>query len=139
MKGTAALVCGVLALAGVCAGAPRPTPTPTQEKEGTIAGIPVARSQGGWLGVEVQSRTFKLTFYDEKKKPVAADATSAILRWWVHYQPNEERIQLLPTDDPSVLASPYVIKGPLSFKLYITLLNEGKPDAAESYVVDFQG
>ena len=139
MKGTAALVCGVLALAGVCAGAPRPTPTPTQEKEGTIAGIPVARSQGGWLGVEVQNRAFKLTFYDEKKKPVAADATSAVFRWPVHYQPNDERILLQPTDDPSVLASPYVVKGPLAFKLHITLLFEGKPDAAESYVVDFQG
>ena len=98
----------------------------------------MARAQGGWLGVEVANRTFKITFYNEKKKPVAADATSAILRWPVHYQPNDERIELLPTDDPSVLASPYVVKGPLSFKLHITLLWTSKPDYAESYVVDFQ-
>ena len=69
--------------------------------------------QGGWLGVEVADRTFRITFYNEKKKPVAADATSAILRWPVHYQPNDERTELLPTDDPAVLASPYAVKGPL--------------------------
>jgi len=128
-----------LLLAAVGGAAPRPTPTPTEESEGTVAGVPVARAQGGWLGVEVQDRTFRITFYNEKKKPVPADATSAILRWPVHYQPNDERIQLSPTDDPSVLASPYVVKGPLSFKLHITLLTESKPEAAESYVIDFQG
>jgi len=139
MKRTAALACTGLLLAAVCGAAPRPTPVPTEEKEGTIAGIAVSRPQGGWLGVEIQDRTFRITFYNEKRKPVAADATSAILRWPVHYQPNDERIQLLPADDPSVLASPYVVKGPLAFKLHITLLNEGKPDAAESYVIDFHG
>ena len=40
---------------------------------------------------------------------------------------------------PSVLASPYVIKGTLTFKLHITLLTDGKPDAVESYFIDFQG
>lgn len=138
MKRTALLASFGLLLAAACAAAPRPTPTPTEEAEGAIAGIPVARAQGGWLGVEVVDRTFKITFYSEKKKAVPADATSAILWWPVHYQPNAERIQLLPTDDPSVLASPYVVKGPLSFKLHITLLVDSKPDYAESYVVDFQ-
>lgn len=102
-------------------------------------GTPVARSQGGWLGVEVRDHAFRITFYNEKKKPVAADATSAILRWPVKYQPNDERTELLPTDDPAVLASSYAVKGPLTFKLHITLLTESKPDAVESYFIDFSG
>jgi len=138
MKRIALLAFAGLVLAAVCGAAPRPTPTPTEE-EGRISGVPVQRTQGGWLGVEVTDRTFKITFYNDKKKPVPADVSSAILRWPVHYQPNDERIQLLPTDDPSVLASPYAVKGPLSFKLRITLLTESKPDSAETYVIDFRG
>ncbi|HMD61846.1 MAG TPA: hypothetical protein VKG78_10455 [Opitutaceae bacterium] len=140
MKRVALLAVSGLLMAAACSAASRPTPTPAEEAEGTISGTPVARSQGGgWLGVDVRDRTFKITFYNEKKKPVPADVTSAILRWPVHYQPNDERIELLPTDDPSVLASPYIVKGPLSFKLRITLLTAGKPDAAEAYVIDFHG
>jgi hypothetical protein len=49
-----------------------------------------------------------------------------------------ERTELLPTDDPSVLASAYPSRA-LAFKLHITLLVEGKPDTPpESYVIDFQ-
>jgi hypothetical protein len=138
MNRIALLAFAGLALTAVCGAATRPTPTPTEE-EGTISGIPVQRTQGGWFGVEVTDRAFKMTFYNDKKKPVPADVSSAILRWPVHYQPNDERIQILPTDDPSVLASSYAVKGPLSFKLRITLLTESKPDAAETYVIDFHG
>jgi hypothetical protein len=139
MKRIALLAFAGAALTAVCGAAPRPTPTPTQEQEGTISGVPVPRPQGGWLGVEVKDRTFRVTFYNEKKNPVPADVSSAILRWPVHYQPNDERVQLLPTDDPAVLASEYAVKGPLTFKLRITLLTEGKPDSVESYVIDFNG
>ncbi|HXQ81063.1 MAG TPA: hypothetical protein VN775_07115 [Opitutaceae bacterium] len=140
MNRIALLALAGLALTAPGKAAPRPTPAPTPtEEEGTVSGTPVARSQGGWLGVEVTDRTFKITFYNEKKKPVPADVSSAVLRWPVHYQPNDERTQLLPTDDPAVLASPYAVKGPLAFKLRITLLTEGKPDAVETYVIDFRG
>jgi hypothetical protein len=138
MKRTALLAFSCLVAACACAAASRPTPTPTDEKEGTVAGMAIQRPQGGWLGVEIKDRTFRITFYNDKKKPVPADVTSAVLRWPVHYQPNDERTELLPSADPSVLASAYAVKGPLSFRLHITLLNEGKPDAVESYTIDFQ-
>jgi hypothetical protein len=137
MKRPALLAFAGLSLAAICCAATPPTPTP--EAEGTVVGNPVQRTHGGWLGVQIKDRTFRIAFYDEKKNPVPADVSSAILRWTVQYQPNDERIQLLPTDDPSVLASPYVIKGTLTFKLHITLLTDGKPDAVESYFIDFQG
>jgi hypothetical protein len=129
-----------LASAGAGLARPTPTPTPTEEPEGTISGIAIARTAGGWLGLELREHTFRLTFYDAKKMPVAADVTSAVLRWPVRYQPNDERTLLLPTDEPSVLASAFWVKGPLAFKLHITLLVEGKTDTPpESYVIDFHG
>jgi hypothetical protein len=139
MNRTLLLAVAGLALGAACAAGARPTPTPTEEKEGTIAGTPVQRPQGGWLGVAVVDRTFRMTFYDDKKNPVPADAASAVLRWPVRYQPNDERTELLPTDDTSVLASAYAVKSPLIFKLHITLLFAGKPDAAEVYTIDFRG
>lgn len=139
MKRFAPLVLAGLFLAAAGIGSARPTPTPTEEPEGTVSGTAVARSQGGWLGVEIKDRTFRVTFYNAKKKPVPADVTSIILWWPVHYQPNAERTELLPSGDPSVLASSYAVKGPLVFKLHIALLVEGKTDAPESYVIDFHG
>jgi hypothetical protein len=140
MKRLAPIALAGLFVAVTGVGFARPTPTPTEEPAGTISGIAIARPQGGWLGVELRGHTFRLTFYDARKKPVAADATSAVLRWPVRYQPNDERTQLVPTDDPAVLASAYWVKGPLVFKLHLALLVEGKTDAPpESYVIDFHG
>ena len=110
---------------------------PDSEKEGTVAGLAVARAQGGWLGVEIKGGSFQITFYDAKKKPVAADASSAVLRWPVHYQPNPERTELTSSGDSSVLASSYSVKPPHTFVLHITLLFAGKPDASESYTVNY--
>jgi hypothetical protein len=116
--------------------APAPDTPPDADKVGTISGIPVKRPQGGWLGVELKDSCFVLTFYDEKKKPVAADRSSAVFRWPVHYQPNSERTELVPTGDPAVFASQYAVKAPYTFKLFITLLTDGSTDV-ETYTIDF--
>jgi hypothetical protein len=79
-----------------------------------------------------------LTFYNAKKKPTPADKTSAVLRWPVHYQPNDERTELTPTGDPAVFASQYSIKPPHTFILHITLLSDSKDDV-ETYDIDFSG
>jgi hypothetical protein len=135
MKRVVFLVFAGLLLSAACAhAAPNP---PADEKEGTIAGTPIKRSQSGWLGVELKGGTFRLTFYNDKKKPVAADRTSAVFRWPVHYQPNDERTELVGTDDEAVLASPYPIKPPYSFKLHIALLGGDQKDGVESYTINF--
>ena len=42
-----------------------------EEKEPVIAGITMERkSTEGFLGIEITSNNFKLTFYDKDKKPV---------------------------------------------------------------------
>jgi hypothetical protein len=131
------LLAGLFFSAGRLGGAP--APTPDDDKMGTIAGTAIQRSVGdGWLGLELKDSTFVLTFYNAKKKPVAADKSGAAMRWPVHYQPNDERTELLPTGDPAVLASDYTVRPPYSFKLHITLLG-GDPNAVESYVIDFGG
>jgi hypothetical protein len=116
-----------------------PAPAPSaddSEKEGTISGIAIERAQGGWVGVEIKGGCFRLTFYDAKKKPTPADRTSAVLWWPVHYQPNNERTELLPSDDPSVLTSSYPVKPPHTFKLHISLMADSLKDP-EGYVIDF--
>lgn len=113
------------------------TPTPNKADEmGTIAGIPIQRGKN-WIGIELKDNTFRLTFYNEKKKPVPADASSAVFWWPVHYQPNPERTELTPTDNPAVFASSYSVRAPHTFPLHVILLFQGKPDSTETYVVDF--
>jgi hypothetical protein len=138
-----------LVLPAFHAAADSPTPTPTEEKEGTISGTAIARPNGTWLGIEIKDQNFWMTFYNAKKKPVAADAAAAVLWWPVKYQPNAERTELTPTSNPAVLASSYVVKPPLSFLLHITLLTDANAGAApssgeppptpESYVINFGG
>jgi hypothetical protein len=122
----------LLSSAGVYAA---PAATPDDEKEGTISGLPIQRSQGGWLGIEIKDNSFVLTFYNAKKKPTPADKTGAALRWAVHYQPNDERTELTPTGDPAVFSSQYAVKPPHTFILHIALLSDSKD--VETYVVNF--
>jgi hypothetical protein len=126
----------LLAFAGMFLSLVASAATPADEKEGTIPGVTVARSAGGFLGVELKNSTFQITFYDAKKHPVPADRTSAILRWAVHYQPNDERTELVPTGDPAVLGNAYVVKPPYNIHLHVTLLG-GASDEPETYLVDF--
>jgi hypothetical protein len=131
------------------AAADSPTPTPTEEKEGKISGTAIRRANGLWLGIELKDQNFLLTFYNEKKKPVPADASAAVLWWPVQYQPNPERTELTSSSNPAVLASAFVVKPPFSFLLHITLLTDANSGAAppggeapptpEGYVINFSG
>jgi hypothetical protein len=62
---------------------------------GTIEATTVARGPG-FIGVQIVNRVCKLTAYNAKKKPVAADFTRVVLRWNVPSQKLPERTQLLP-------------------------------------------
>lgn len=147
MKRIALIAFAGLMLSAVGARANSPTPAPTEEPEGKISGFPIQRANGGWLGLEIKDQNFVLTFYNAKKKPVAVDASAAVLWWTVQYQSNPERTELTPSSNPSVLASAYTIRPPYSFKLHISLLTDAGAPAAggpapappESYVIDFSG
>jgi hypothetical protein len=112
--------------------------TAKDDEIGTITGTPIQRGDG-WLGLEIKDNTFRLTFYNAKKKPVPADASSAVIRWSVKYQPNPERAELSPSGDPAVFTSTYTVKSPHTFILHLVLLFDGKPDASEAFTVNYSG
>ena len=127
-----------LCVIGACLPA-KAAPAETTQSEGVIPGTTIARPNGHFLGLEVVTGNFKLSFYNEHKKPEAGDLSSAVLRWPVHYQPNDERTLLTPTGDGLALTSGKAVKAPLSFKLFMSMFAPGKTDPVESYVIDFRG
>lgn len=111
-----------------------------KEEEPKIEGVVIARGKG-YLGLQVAESVFKLSFYDEKKKPVAADVDKAALRWDPRNKIGEERVLLTPSEDGKALTAPKAIKPPYNFKVFMTLIKEGpdgQPPANENFVVDFR-
>lgn len=108
---------------------------------GVIAGTTLNRPNGHFLGLTLQDGKFKLTFYDKKKKPEKVDVTRATARWPNLHGPGDHRTVLNPGGDGSSLVGAQFVRGPHSFKLFITLL-QGEGDEAkgvENYTVDFRG
>ena len=108
------------------------------DEMGKIEGMELARGTG-FLGVQIVNGVFKLTAYDAKKKPVAADFTRVVLRWSVPYQKNVERTQLTAGSGVGVFTSEKIVKPPYAFKLFITLLKGDADDApGEAFTLDFR-
>lgn len=105
-----------------------------EDEIGKIDGLEIARG-GGFLGLQIVNGTFKLSFYDAKKKPVAPDVARAALRWNVNYQKQPERVVLVPGD--KALVSDKTIRPPYNFKLYLALFKGEGDDGAENLTVDF--
>lgn len=102
-----------------------------------IEGMEIARSAGGFLGLQVVGGNFKLAFYDKDKKPVAPNVGRAVLRWTPNYKPGNE-VYVLGAGDGKSLTAEKTVRPPYSFKLFMSLFVEGKEDPVESYVVDFR-
>lgn len=110
-----------------------------KNEEGKIDGLVIPRGKG-FMGLQVVNSVFKLSFYDEKKKPVAPDVDRAALRWDPRYKVGEERTVLLPAADGKSLSSEKNIRPPYNFKLFMTLIKEtdGQPPVNETFTVDFR-
>ena len=113
---------------------------PKKEEPPKIEGMEVSRGQKGFLGVAVVNGTFKISFYDVKRKPIAADVARAVLRWDPKYKVGEERVVLTPGTDGKSLTSPRNIRPPYNFKLIMTFFkDESAGDATgETIVIDFR-
>lgn len=106
---------------------------------GTIAGMEIPRGTG-FLGLQIVNGGFKLTSYDGKKKPAAADFSRVVMRWNVQYQKNPERALLVPSTGVGVFSSEKIVKPPHAFRLTIILLKGESDDApGETFSVDFRG
>jgi hypothetical protein len=111
-----------------------------EEPPPKIEGVQIPRPDGRILAIRVVDGVFRLSFYDAKKKPMAPDIAKAALRWNNKNKLGDERTLLTPGGDDHSLTSSKIIRPPLSFKLYISLLTDsgsGEDVAAESYVIDF--
>ena len=111
-----------------------------EEPPAKIEGMEIARGgEKGFLGLQVVSGMFKLSFFDAKKKPVNPDVLRAALRWDPKNKIGSERVIL--NQEGKALAAGKFIQPPYAFKLFITLFKEspdgGEPIASENYVVDF--
>ena len=114
---------------------------PEKKEEPKIKGVVVSRGEKGFMGVEIVGSSFKITFYDAKKKPIAPDVARAALRWDAKYKVGQERVILNPDADGKSLSNPRTIRPPYHFKLFITLVKEEteKEDpAGETHVIDFR-
>jgi hypothetical protein len=120
-----------------------PVPAAKAEEPPKIEGMEVPRAGGGFLGVAIVGGTFKISFYDAKRKAAPADVARALLRWDPKYKQGSERVVLTPSADGKSLTSAKTIRPPYAFKLFITLLKDtaGAEEAAagEVLVIDFRG
>ena len=54
-----------------------------KQEELKIPGLTIVREKGGFLGLVLENNNFKLSFYNGKKEPVAADVSRATARWHI--------------------------------------------------------
>ncbi len=143
-----AVLCSLVLTVGAWAqgpavpGSAKKADAPKTEAPPQIEGIVVPRGALGFMGVEIVNSTFKISFYDAKKKPTKADVTRALLRWDPKYKAGSERLLLSVSEDGKSLTSPRNIRPPYLFKLFITLMKdgaEGEDGAGETHVIDFRG
>ena len=120
--------------------APAPAPAVPAAPLPKIEGVEVPRNGGGYLGVTIVDGTFRISFYDARKRPVPADVSRALLRWDPKYKQGQERVILNASADGRTLGSARAIRPPYLFRLFITLLKDagGSDEAGEGYVIDFK-
>ncbi|MBC8010030.1 MAG: hypothetical protein H7067_08030 [Burkholderiales bacterium] len=124
MRSSLPLLAAVLAFAPLVLRAADAAPAVAAEEIAKIEGIEIARSGGGFLGIKTEGVVLKVTFYDEKKKPVAADAVRIAARW----QDSRQRRTVLLPATPETLVSPSVISRPFNYIIYLVLIG---PDEKE--------
>jgi hypothetical protein len=110
-------------------------PEKDAEPEPQINGIAVPREKGGFIGISVENSNFKVRFYDDKKKPIAADVARASLRWTSTKRKGDEYMVLTPSEDGKSLTSDRVVPAPYSFRLFLRLLQADESLTPEVYTV----
>lgn len=118
------------------------------EEEPVLEGVVVERTNGGYLTLTTTGTALVVRFFDEKKKPVAADATRGFVRFQF---PNRkpERRPLILSEDGLSLSHGEPVRQPHIFKAFVTLVHgaassdggdsDGESGAeAEKYVVDYR-
>lgn len=101
------------------AGDPVPAaPAAGEEKEATIPGVTLNRPDGRFLGVETEGLKMKITFYDAKKKPEAADVVRISARW----TDTQPRFTVLLPESAETLVSPGMVRRPYNYLVFLALV-----------------
>jgi hypothetical protein len=111
---------------------------PVEKEEPKIPGIVLQRPNGNQLGLTLANGTFKLSFYDKKRKAILADVTRARATWNPVYKAIPEQTILNLLDGGKAIGGGKPVRAPYAFKLRLTLLaGEGESEqSVESYTVD---
>jgi hypothetical protein len=109
------------------------------DEMGVIKGTEIKRADGTYLGLEIVSGNWVLSFYDKKKKPVGMDVTRATARWPNVRGPGDNRTVL--NGSGTKLVGSRTVLPPYIFNVYITLLKGEGDDAqaVETVVVQYRG
>jgi hypothetical protein len=137
MKTRISLLFSLLVL-GIFAALPAGAADTAKEDEmGKIPGITLTRPSGTFLGLEIASGNFKLSFYDDKKKPVPVDDVVArgTARWDNKQKVGSDFTVMNKTDDGKALVGVKFVRPPYNFIVFINLLNAAG-DVVESYPVN---
>jgi len=118
IRAALALFANLVAAGFVTAQTSPATKPAVEASAAVIEGLEIPRANGTFLGVRLQGVQLKITFYDAKKKKVAADAVRIAARWQDH---KPRRAVLLPSDS-STLLSPPVFKQPYDYRIFLLLI-----------------
>jgi hypothetical protein len=114
---------------------------PVEKEEPKIPGIVLQRPNGNQLGLTISGGTFKVSFYDKKRKHVPVDVTRAVARWNPVYKAIPEQAVLNIVDDGKALGGGRPVLPPYSFVLRLTLFKgdgEAEQPAEPTYVISVQ-
>jgi hypothetical protein len=153
MKKFVALL-GALAVAALLTGQTTSTPAaqnppakpaapakPVEKEEPKIPGIVLQRpgGAGNQLGLTISNGTFKLSFYDKKRKPIAADVTRARANWQSKVRALPDQTMLNVLDGGKALGGGKPVRPPYAFVLHLSLLSsDDSGKEVEHYDVQVQ-
>ncbi|MFT3829441.1 MAG: hypothetical protein QM691_07000 [Opitutaceae bacterium] len=142
------LALGIGLATSVATAAPKPATAPATPPaaqpaaaetldEKNLAGILIARTNGGFINLKVDGGKFVMAFYDKDKKAVAPDVTQATVRYRKFKA--DQRFLLSGGADGKTLASPLPVDRPYVFNtVRIVLFDKNEDTPAETYVKNFR-
>jgi hypothetical protein len=95
-----------------------PSTPPAAGEETVIPGVVLTRPGGGFLGVETEGVTMRVTFYDEKQAKQATDVIRITARW----SDTQPRLTVLLPASPESFVSPGVLRRPFNYLVYLALI-----------------
>lgn len=125
----------------------KPTPPPTSDSGDedapdpstiTLPGTVIERpNDKGYLSLTLEGGSFKLSFYDKNKQPIAPDVARAATHWNPKQKFGEERAVMNLSSDGQSLKGNKFVQPPFPLRVFITLLS-AEDVGVENHTVMFK-